>query len=152
MRSSASSAAPRRASASPPRQPDRPSTTPRGTWRTRSCNRSPPSRASRRSDRGNYEAAAHGILARALLRRDGAAARDAAEAAIAEAAARIERTGARTLAPALCEWRAELAAAVGDEALRDELLAEAQRGYESIGAPKQAERIETGMPSTRRTH
>ena len=38
----------------------------------------------RRSLRGNYEADAHGVMARALLRRDGAAARDAAEAALAE--------------------------------------------------------------------
>jgi hypothetical protein len=38
-------------------------------------------------------------MARALLSRDGAAARGAAEAALASAAALIERTGARTLAP-----------------------------------------------------
>ena len=30
--------------------------------------------------------------------------------ALASAATLIERTGAKTLAPALCEWRAELAA------------------------------------------
>src|SRR6185295_2179428 len=72
----------------------------------------------RRSERGNYEAAANGVIARARLRCDGAAARDAAEAALASAAALIERTGAKTLAPALCEWRAELAAALGDEVKR----------------------------------
>src|SRR5439155_7234107 len=76
---------------------------------------------SRRSERGNYEAAAYGVIARALLRRDGPAARDAAEAALASAAALIERTGAKTLAPALCEWRAELAAVLGDEVARVQL-------------------------------
>src|SRR5262249_6947455 len=53
----------------------------------------------RRSGRGNYEAAAYGVIARAILRRDGASARDAAQAALANAAALIERTGAKTLAP-----------------------------------------------------
>ena len=88
--------------------------------------------------RGNYEVEAHGVMARALLRRDGLSARDAAEAALASAAALIERTGARTLAPALCEWRAELAAVLGDEAARDGLLREAHHLYEEIGAPLHA--------------
>jgi hypothetical protein len=95
----------------------------------------------RRSLRRHYEAEAHGVLARALLRRDGAAARDATEAALANAAALIERTGARTLEPALCEWRAELAAVLGDAATRVERLREAHQLYEQIGAPLQAERI-----------
>ena len=95
----------------------------------------------RRSLRGAYEAAAHGVMARALLRRDGAGAQGAAEAALAEAAALIERTGAKLLAPALCEWRAELAAVLGDTALREQRLREAQHGYEEIGAPLQAERL-----------
>jgi hypothetical protein len=88
----------------------------------------------RRSLRGSYEAEAHGVVARALLRHDGAAARESAEAALANAAALIERTGAATLAPALCEWRAALAAVLGDEATRVALLREARRGYEAIGA------------------
>jgi hypothetical protein len=95
----------------------------------------------RRSERGNYEAAAHGVIARALLRRDGPAARDPAEAALASAAELIERTGATTLAPSLCEWRAELAAVLGDEATRVDRLRQAHRLYEQIGAPLQAERI-----------
>jgi class 3 adenylate cyclase len=95
----------------------------------------------RRSERGNYEAAAYGVISRALLRRDGAPARDAAEAALANAAALIERCGAKTLAPALCEWRAELAAVLGDDATRDQLLREAQQGYAEIGAPGHAERV-----------
>jgi adenylate cyclase len=95
----------------------------------------------RRTLRGNYEAVAHGVMARALLRRDGAAARDAVEAALACAAELIERTGSRTLAPALCEWRAELAAVLGDDAMREQLLHEAQLLYREIGAPLHAERI-----------
>jgi hypothetical protein len=95
----------------------------------------------RRSLVAHYEAVAHGVMARALLRREGAAARDAVEAALACAAALIERTGARTLAPALCEWRAELAAVLGDDATRQELLREAERGYTEIGAPRHAARL-----------
>jgi adenylate cyclase len=96
---------------------------------------------SRRLLGGAYEALAHGVLARAILRRDAAAARDAIEAALASAAELIARTGARTLAPSLLEWRAELAAVLRDAATRAQLLGEAERGYREIGAPLQAERI-----------
>jgi hypothetical protein len=96
---------------------------------------------SRRSERLQYEAAAHGVLARALLRSDGAAARESAEAALARAAALIEQSGAKLLAPSLCEWRAELAAVLGDEAAREALLREAREGYERIGAPGHASRL-----------
>ncbi len=95
----------------------------------------------RRSLRRLYEACAHGVKARALLRRDGAQARDAAEAALAEAAALIEQSGATSLAPALCEWRAELAAALGDDAARQRLLREARHRYDEIGAPRRAARL-----------
>jgi adenylate cyclase len=95
----------------------------------------------RRSERGNYEAAAHGVIARALLRRDGPAARDAAEAALANAAALIERMGAKTLAPALCEWRAELAAVLGDNVASGQLLRQAQQLYAEIGAPAHVSRL-----------
>jgi adenylate cyclase len=95
----------------------------------------------RRSLRAHHEAVAHGVLARALLRRDGAAALSAAEAALVDAGALIERTGSETLAPALCEWRAELAAVLGDEATRGQLLREAESGYREIGAPLQAARL-----------
>jgi hypothetical protein len=98
-------------------------------------------RLCRLSLRAHYEAVAHGVMARALLRRDGAAARDAVEAALACAAELIERTGSRTLAPALCEWRAELAAVLGDGAAREALLGEAERGYTEIGAPRHAARL-----------
>ncbi|MBI3781910.1 MAG: zinc ribbon domain-containing protein [Deltaproteobacteria bacterium] len=99
----------------------------------------------RRSLRAVYEAAAYGVLARALLRRDGAAARATAEAALASVAELIERTGAKTLAPALCEWRAELAAALGDTSGRAELLLQAMQGYEEIAAPLQAARLKKEM-------
>ena len=95
----------------------------------------------RRSLRAVYEAAAYGVLARALLRRDGAAAREVVEAALANAAALIERTGAKMLAPALCEWRAELAAVLGDAAARAQWLRQSIQGYEDIGAPLQAQRV-----------
>ncbi len=95
----------------------------------------------RYSQRGSFEAEAHGILARALLRRDGVPAREAVEGALAAAAALIERTGAKILAPALCEWRAELAAVLGDNAMRLQLLREAHQLYEQIGAPLQARRL-----------
>jgi len=99
----------------------------------------------RHSLRGNLEADAHGVLARVLLRRDGPAARDAAEAALSEAAALIERTGAKLLAPALLEWRAELAATLGDDAARLQLLREARQGYLDIGAPAHAARLEAEL-------
>jgi class 3 adenylate cyclase/tetratricopeptide (TPR) repeat protein len=101
----------------------------------------------RRSLRGNFEAASHGVLARALLRSEGAAASDAAEAALAEAAALVERTGAATLAPALCEWRAELAAVRGDEAERLRRLGEARELYAAIGAPAHAARLSAQLAS-----
>jgi len=101
----------------------------------------------RRSLRGNFEAAAHGVLARALLRCDGAAARKGVEAELAEVAALIERTGATTLAPGLCEWRAELAAALGDDDARQELLRAARQGYAAIGAPAHAARVEAELAS-----
>ena len=95
----------------------------------------------RRSLRANYEAMAHGVLARALVRRDGMAARAAVNAALDSAAALIEHTGACSLAPALLEWRAEFAASVGDTSACENLLDEAVQGYAEIGAPKHVERL-----------
>jgi hypothetical protein len=80
-------------------------------------------------------------MARALLRRDGAAAREPAAAALAKAAALIERSGATTLVPVLSEWRAELAAVLGDDVIRTELLRQAQHGYDEIGAAGHAARL-----------
>ena len=74
---------------------------------------------------------------------DGAAACEPAEAALDKAAALIERTGASTLAPALLEWRAELAKVLGNDALQQRLLREAQQGYQAMGAPLHAQRVES---------
>ena len=95
----------------------------------------------RRTLRMTYEAVAHGVIARVLMRRDGAAARVAVEDELASAGDLIERSGARTLAPALCEWRAELAGVLGNDDERVRLLREAYEGYAKIGAPGHAERL-----------
>jgi len=95
----------------------------------------------RRSSRPIFEAEANGILARILLRRDGVAARTAAEAALATAAELIERSGANGLLPSLCEWRAELAGVLGDTAACERLLRQAIQGYEAMGAPAQVVRL-----------
>ena len=68
------------------------------------------------------------MLARALLRRDGVAARSAGEAVLDYAAKLIDRTGARVLAPALLECRAELCAVVGDVIANEKLLDQAEQG------------------------
>ena len=99
------------------------------------------------SIRQNYEAIAQGVLARALLRRDGPVAREAAEAALTVAATLIARSGARLLAPALDEWRAELANVLGDDVAREQLLRQAEQGYQEIGAPNQAQRLTTQRPT-----
>ena len=87
------------------------------------------------------------MLARALFRRDGPAAREAAEAALTVAATLIARSGARLLAPALDEWRAELANVLGDDVAREQLLRQAEQGYQEIGAPNQAQRLTTQRPT-----
>jgi class 3 adenylate cyclase/tetratricopeptide (TPR) repeat protein len=102
-------------------------------------------RQCRHSLRGNYEAMAHGVCARIILRRDGKGGEQAAGEALAYAAELIERSRAKTLAPHLLEWRAELAAVRGDEASRASLLNQAIAEYESIGAPIQAARLRKGL-------
>jgi hypothetical protein len=91
--------------------------------------------------RGNFEALAQGVRARTILRRDGKAGELAVREALDTAAELIERTGSKSLAPHLLEWRAELATVLGDEATRKSLLNEAVEQYESIGAPLQAARL-----------
>lgn len=93
------------------------------------------------SAQGMYEAIAHGVLARVLLRRDGSAAYDAVESALAVASKLIERSGARSLVPALAEWRAELAAALGKSDVREQLLQQAEESYNEIGAPRHGQRL-----------
>ena len=101
----------------------------------------------RRTLRATYEAKAHGILGSALLHRDGPAARHAIEEALANAASLIERSGEPTLAPELLELRAELAAGLGDQMTREQLLRQAPQGYEAIGAPGQVVRLARKLAS-----
>ncbi len=101
----------------------------------------------RRTPRAFCEILAHGVKARALLRRDGATAREEAAAAFLDAAAVIERTGARIFTPMLCEWRAELAAVLGDDAGRVQLLSEAREHFERMGVPLQVARLAALLPT-----
>ncbi len=57
----------------------------------------------------------------------------------------LDQAGAATLASRLLEWRAELAAVLGDGASRQALLSEAVDAFEAIGAWLQAARIRQGM-------
>jgi hypothetical protein len=81
------------------------------------------------------------VLARAVLRVEGLAARAAVEAALARAETLIEQTGSPRLRPDLHEARAELAHALGDVAARTRHLREAQRLYAAMGARGLAERV-----------
>lgn len=47
----------------------------------------------------------------------------------------------------LCEWGAELAAVLGDDATRGQLPRQAQQGYEEIGTPAHAARAGEGISS-----
>ncbi len=95
----------------------------------------------KRSLRGHFEVVAQGVMARTRLRRDGASACADADAALTEAAAVIERTGAKIFDPALCEWRAELATVRGDRVARGYWVGQAVLGYEDLGAPRQVVRL-----------
>jgi adenylate cyclase len=78
------------------------------------------------------------VRARALVRLGGP---DAAEAALAAAAALVERTGAGSRAPFLHLAQAALAAARGDPARRERELREAHRLFTAMGAPLRAEQV-----------
>lgn len=91
--------------------------------------------------RGNLEANALGVLARALLRRDGTSGLADAGAALDQAEALIDHTGAETVRPSLLEWRAEAAGVRGEIALQGALLGQAAEKFDAIGAPLQAGRI-----------
>jgi class 3 adenylate cyclase len=93
--------------------------------------------------RANYEAIAHGVLARALLRRSGSEAVGPAAAELAAAAALIEAGDIGALEPALYEWQAEHAGVAGNQAARIELIERARQGYDAIGASQHATRITT---------
>jgi hypothetical protein len=98
--------------------------------------------------RANLEGQALGVLARALLTRDGPAAAPQAGEAIERAAELIERTGARTLAPSLLEWRAMLATVTGDPAAGVGLMQQAAALYDEIGAPYQGGRVKFMLMAT----
>jgi hypothetical protein len=63
------------------------------------------------------------------------------EAALAEAEAWIERSGAKSYEPFLQLERAELARLTGDEVSREHALREAHRLFVEIGAPARAEQV-----------
>jgi class 3 adenylate cyclase len=90
---------------------------------------------------GYFEAIAQGVVARALMRRDGVPARKKIDEALENAATLIERTASYLLAPALLEWRAEFAALLGDREKQRELLEKAERDYAVMGAPLQVARL-----------
>jgi adenylate cyclase len=81
------------------------------------------------------------VLAQALLAHEGAAARAEVEAALAQAFAWLDESGAEALRPRVLEARAALAAALGDEASSARDLAEALRLYRAIGAEGHAARL-----------
>jgi class 3 adenylate cyclase/tetratricopeptide (TPR) repeat protein len=80
-------------------------------------------------------------LAQALLAHEGVAARAEIEAAIAQAFAWLEESGAEALRPRVLESRAALAAALGDAATQGSDLAEALRLYRAMGAAGHVARL-----------
>jgi tetratricopeptide (TPR) repeat protein len=80
-------------------------------------------------------------LAQALLAGEGAAARSEVEAALAQALAWLDESGAEALRPRVLEARAALAAAVGDEAACTRDRAEALRLYRAMGAEGHVARL-----------
>ena len=104
----------------------------------------------RRSHRRYFEAIAHGVIARALLRRDGAVAAAAAARELDAAGRWIETQELRVLEPALAEWRAELAAGDRGMANAAALLEAAIAGYEAMGAPNQVARLQAKLNEARR--
>jgi class 3 adenylate cyclase/tetratricopeptide (TPR) repeat protein len=80
-------------------------------------------------------------LAQALLAHEGAGARAEVEAALAQAFAWLDESGAESLHPRVLEARAALASALGDEAARARDLAEALRLYRAMGAEGHAARL-----------
>jgi hypothetical protein len=80
-------------------------------------------------------------LAGALLAHEGGSARAEVEAALRQASAWLEESGAEALRPRVLEARAALVAALGDEAARARDLAEALRLYRAMGAVGHAARL-----------
>ncbi len=80
-------------------------------------------------------------LARALLAVEGPAACKDVEACLARASEWVDESGARAFEPQILEVRAELAAALGDQASCERHLREAHRLYTEMGATGHAERV-----------
>jgi hypothetical protein len=78
---------------------------------------------------------------RALREIHGVPATREIEAALAEADARLEMSGAKSYEPFLHVERAELARLTGDEAARERELREAHRLFFEIRAPIRAEQV-----------
>jgi hypothetical protein len=81
------------------------------------------------------------MQARVLRKTQGPAAREAIEAALAEAEALVASTGIRGWQPFLHVERGELAGLLGDEKGRERELREAQRLLTAMGAVGHAERV-----------
>ena len=88
-----------------------------------------------------YAIYANLALAHALLRTEGAAARDAIETALGKAVTLIEETGARGRLPFVHVERAELAGLGGDRPARERELREAARLFAQMGAMARAEEV-----------
>ncbi len=84
---------------------------------------------------------AKGVLARAVLARDGEAAVEEATALLRAADLWLAQSQARGFAPGLLEARAELAAAMKDDAERERLSSEALAAHREAGAVGHAERL-----------
>jgi len=101
----------------------------------------------RRSLRIVYEGLALGVIARALIQRDGSKSINEANALLEEASSLFEKAKATTFFPHLLEWRAEVAAASSDHQERERFLRKAIKLHNEAGAPRQAERVEQELNS-----
>ena len=81
------------------------------------------------------------VRARALLRCAKANAAAEAQRTLVEVCALIDETGAHSRGPVVHETAAEIARSVGDTLISDQLLRQAEEGYEQIGALGHAQRL-----------
>jgi tetratricopeptide (TPR) repeat protein len=95
-----------------------------------------------------FEARAQLALARVLLARSGAKARDEIERALGSCLSLVEATGARVYEPHVHELRAELARRLGDAAAAERELREAHRLFAATGATGHAERLARELSSS----
>jgi tetratricopeptide (TPR) repeat protein len=100
-------------------------------------------RVAQRSETPIFELHAHLACARVLLALDGAAAKDAVEAALERALALMRSTGARSYEPQIYVERARLAHLLSDAATAQHWQREAHRLFTAMGATGHASRIES---------